>query len=143
MIFECQATGFPVPTLFWTIEGNRSLIFPGNRLNNIEASTTVDGRNILSISNIDRTDNGMVIGKSLIILVNQFSFKLIFLLYLVCSSVNPVGSVSTRVVLSVNIQDESPPPIIIQGPINQTLPIKSVASLPCRAIGKPKPTISW
>lgn len=97
----------------------------------------------MSISNIDRTDNGMVIGESLIILVNQFSSLLIFLLYLVCSSVNPVGSVSTRVVLSVNIQDESPPPIIIQGPINQTLPIKSVASLPCRAIGKPKPTISW
>lgn len=122
MIFECQATGYPEPTLFWTIEGNRSLILPGTRTKNIEASLTADGGSILSIDEIDRADNGKVV---------------------VCSAVNSVGSVSTRVVLSVNLQDDSPPPLIIQGPMNQTLPIKSVASLPCKVSGNPQPVVSW
>ncbi|KAL7043559.1 hypothetical protein ACKWTF_001570 [Chironomus riparius] len=122
VIFECQATGYPEPTLFWTIEGNRSLILPGMKLKKSEATLTADGGSILSINEIDRSDNGKVV---------------------VCSAVNSVGSVSTRVVLSVNLQDDSPPPQIIQGPVNQTLPTKSVASLPCRAIGTPKPVISW
>jgi roundabout, axon guidance receptor 2 len=122
VIFECQATGYPEPTLFWTIEGNRSLLLPGTNAGHIEASTTADGGSILSIDEIDRSDNGKVV---------------------VCSAVNSVGSVSTRVVLSVNLQDDTPPPQIIQGPVNQTLPIKSVAVLPCKVIGTPKPVISW
>jgi roundabout, axon guidance receptor 2 len=122
VIFECQATGYPEPTLFWTIEGNRSLILPGIKTKNVEASSTADGGSILSIDEIDRSDNGKVV---------------------VCSAVNSVGSVSTRVVLSVNLQDDSPPPLIIQGPMNQTLPIKSVASLPCRVSGNPQPVVSW
>lgn len=122
VIFECQATGYPEPTLFWTIEGNRSLILPGIKMKNVEASLTADGGSILSIDEIDRSDNGKVV---------------------VCSAVNSVGSVSTRVVLSVNLQDDSPPPLIIQGPMNQTLPIKSVASLPCRVSGNPQPVVSW
>ncbi|CAO1323968.1 unnamed protein product [Diamesa serratosioi] len=122
VFFECQATGYPEPTLFWTIEGNRSLIFPGFHSKNIEASATSDGGSILSITEIDRTDNGKII---------------------VCSAVNSVGSVSTRVMLSVNLQDDSPPPLIAQGPVNQTLPIKSVATLPCRVYGNPKPIVSW
>jgi hypothetical protein len=122
VIFECQANGYPEPTLFWTIEGNRSLILPGAKTKNIEASSTADGGSVLSIDEIDRTDNGKVI---------------------VCSAVNSVGSVSTRVVLSVNLQDDSPPPLIIQGPMNQTLPIKSVASLPCKTSGTPRPVVSW
>ncbi|KAG5676557.1 hypothetical protein PVAND_006381 [Polypedilum vanderplanki] len=89
VIFECQATGYPEPTLFWTIEGNRTLILPGIKSKNIEASLTADGGSILSIDEIDRSDNGKVI---------------------VCSAVNSVGSVSTRVVLTVNLQDDTPPP---------------------------------
>ncbi len=36
-----------------------------------------------------------------------------------------------------------PPPIITQGPANQTLPLKSVAILPCKASGHSQPQISW
>ena len=122
VLFECQAKGYPKPTLFWSIEGNRTLLFPGAKYDNIETTETADGGSILSITNIDRSDNGKVI---------------------VCSAVNGVGSVSTRVVLSLNLQDDKPPPIIMQGPANQTLPIKSVATLPCRAVGIPTPIISW
>lgn len=122
LLFECQATGFPNPTIFWSIEGNRTLLFSDTRLGNMETTTTADGGTILSVSNIDRTDNGKVI---------------------VCSAVNSVGSISTRAVINVNLQDDRPPPLIIEGPSNQTLPIKSVTTLPCRAVGEPKPVISW
>lgn len=39
--------------------------------------------------------------------------------------------------------EETPPPIIELGPANQTLPLKSVASLPCRVVGNPIPKIHW
>ncbi|XP_049536021.1 roundabout homolog 1-like [Anopheles darlingi] len=121
-LFECQATGHPYPTLFWSIEGNRTLLLPGSRAGNVEVTKNADGTSVLSISRIDREDNGRVV---------------------VCSAVNNVGSVSTRVVLSVNLQHDRPPPLILQGPVNQTLPIKSVATLPCKASGVPTPVISW
>lgn len=121
-IFECQANGSPKPTTYWSIEGNRTLMFPGFKYDRIEVTLTLEGRTLLSIQNIQRTDTGKII---------------------VCSAVNGVGSTSTRVVLSINTQEERPPPIIVQGPANQTLPIKSVAILPCRTIGGPVVTIAW
>ena len=36
-----------------------------------------------------------------------------------------------------------PPPIIELGPANQTLALKSSASLPCRAVGTPPPIVNW
>lgn len=38
---------------------------------------------------------------------------------------------------------DRPPPIIRQGPANQTLGVDSVALLKCQASGEPVPTISW
>ena len=37
---------------------------------------------------------------------------------------------------------DRPPPIIQLGPVNQTLPIRTVATLPCQASGTHE-TISW
>lgn len=39
--------------------------------------------------------------------------------------------------------DSRPPPIIHQGPQNQTLPVSSIAMLPCLASGEPAPVIRW
>lgn len=39
--------------------------------------------------------------------------------------------------------EEIPPPIIELGPANQTLPLKSEAWLPCRAVGIPTPRVHW
>lgn len=36
-----------------------------------------------------------------------------------------------------------PPPIIEVGPANQTLPLHSVATLPCQAGGDPPPKVRW
>lgn len=39
--------------------------------------------------------------------------------------------------------DDVPPPIMEIGPSNQTLPLQSVANLPCQARGSPPPVIKW
>ena len=39
--------------------------------------------------------------------------------------------------------DPRPPPIIHQGPQNQTLPVDSVAMMVCSCSGSPKPAIRW
>lgn len=121
-IFECDAIGYPTPTLFWSIEGDRSLIFPGSKVKNIEASTSDDDVNVLSIYQLKPSDNGKII---------------------VCSAVNSVGSISTRVVLSVSQLDDAPPPLIIHGPLNQTLVTGTMTTMPCKAAGNPQPLVSW
>lgn len=97
-------------------------MFPGSKHDRVEITVTPEGRSILSISKIQRTDAGKII---------------------VCSAVNSVGSISSRVVLTLNTQEERPPPIIVQGPTNQTLPIKSMATLLCKTMGNPIPVVSW
>lgn len=62
---------------------------------------------------------------------------------MICSAVNPAGSASWKAKLVVMSPEDHPPPIIIQGPMNQTLPFKTVGILPCKAIGNPAPVISW
>jgi len=44
---------------------------------------------------------------------------------------------------SVAEVDPRPPPIIHQGPQNQTLPINSIALLQCLASGEPAPSVRW
>ena len=39
--------------------------------------------------------------------------------------------------------DDQPPPIIAIGPANQTLPVNTIAVLPCAASGTPRPAIRW
>ena len=43
--------------------------------------------------------------------------------------------------IDVSKEVDRPPPIIQLGPVNQTLPIRTSASLPCQASGDE--TISW
>lgn len=120
--FECKASGQPPPIFFWSIEGNRSLIFPPNHFDRFETTITPESSSILTLPTTAKSDNGLVV---------------------VCSAVNAVGSISVRARLTISSQEDRPPPIILLGPVNQTLPIKSVANLICKAIGTPTPIISW
>ncbi|XP_022250444.1 roundabout homolog 2-like, partial [Limulus polyphemus] len=54
--------------------------------------------------------------------------------------------------LQINIDSESPsskavadlpPPVIVLGPVNQTLPHRTLAMLPCEASGTPTPHVTW
>ncbi|KAH8419317.1 hypothetical protein KR222_004805, partial [Zaprionus bogoriensis] len=122
VLFECQASGNPRPTLYWSVEGNSSLLLPGYRDGRLEVTLTPEGRSVLSIARFAREDSGKVV---------------------VCNALNAVGSVSSRTVVTLDTQFELPPPIIEQGPVNQTLPVKSIVVLPCRTLGTPAPQISW
>ncbi|EDW63864.2 protein sax-3 isoform X1 [Drosophila virilis] len=121
--FECRASGNPKPTIFWTIKNNSTLIFPGAPpLDRFHSLNTEEGHSILTLTRFQRTDKDLVI---------------------VCNAMNEVASITSRVQLTLDSQEDRPPPIIIAGPVNQTLPIKSLATLQCKAIGLPNPTISW
>lgn len=121
--FECHASGSPRPTIFWSLdEGNRSIIFPGMAIGQFNASSSIEGLSVLTINQVQRSDNGLVV---------------------ICNALNAVGSISARAKLAISSLDDRPPPIIIRGPVNQTLPVKSVARLECVAIGVPTPVISW
>ena len=58
-----------------------------------------------------------------------------------CGAVSQSGSVIARAEIDVAKEVDRPPPIIQLGPVNQTLPIRTSASLPCQASGDE--TISW
>lgn len=100
----------------------RTLIYPGIPSGSFEAFSSPDGHSTLLLRNAQVHDSGRVI---------------------ICSALNVAGSASTRTRLTVTSKEDRPPPVIIRGPVNQTLPISSVAILSCEASGNPKPVISW
>lgn len=108
--------------MFWSLEGNRTIVFPGTSRGKYHASMVLDGVTVLTINDTNKNDTGNTI---------------------VCSAVNFAGSSFVRGKLSVTSDDDRPPPIITNGPSNQTLPIKSMAVFPCNAIGTPEPIIAW
>ncbi|CAH1124968.1 unnamed protein product [Ceutorhynchus assimilis] len=120
--FHCHLTGSPKPLIFWSFEGDRSLIYPGSSAGNYEAFTSPEGQSTLILKNAQIQNSGTVI---------------------ICSGVNEAGSISTRTRLTVTSKEDRPPPVIFRGPSNQTLPIHSMAYLICEAHGTPKPVISW
>lgn len=108
--------------MFWSLEGNNSLIFPGITWDRYKASISIDGKSLLTIQGATKEDSGTTI---------------------VCSAVNSAGATTSRAKLIVTSEDERPPPVIIIGPSNQTLPLKSIAEFQCTANGNPEPVISW
>ena len=59
-----------------------------------------------------------------------------------CAAVSESGSILSRAEVNVAKEADRPPPIIQLGPVNQTLPIRTSASLPCQASGA-HDAISW
>lgn len=115
--FECVASGNPPPSVFWTKEGSQMLMFPDNSYGHTHVTT--DGT--LQIRGVQKDDAG----------------------YFVCSALSVAGSATTRAFLQVTSVDDIPPPIIQIGPANQTLPVGSMVTLPCRATGAPTPRVRW
>ena len=56
--------------------------------------------------------------------------------FFVCSAFSVAGSIATKAYLEVTAMADEPPPIIDIGPANQTLPVNTLAILPCEASGK-------
>ncbi|RZF44477.1 hypothetical protein LSTR_LSTR002250 [Laodelphax striatellus] len=115
--FDCVAEGNPPPSVFWSKEGSQVLMFPGNSYGHLHV--TLEGS--LHIQGVQREDAG----------------------FLVCSALSVAGSTTVRAFLQVTSVDDVPPPIVEIGPANQTLPLQSVANLPCQARGSPPPRVKW
>ncbi|GLD74207.1 roundabout homolog 1 isoform X1, partial [Lates japonicus] len=119
--FQCEATGNPQPAIFWQREGSQNLLFsyqPPQPSSRFSVSQTGD----LTITDAERSDMG----------------------YYSCQALNIAGSVITKALLEVtDVVSDRPPPVIRQGPTNQTVAVDGTVVLNCVAAGNPTPTILW
>uniref|UniRef100_A0A3B4CUJ4 Roundabout, axon guidance receptor, homolog 1 (Drosophila) n=1 Tax=Pygocentrus nattereri TaxID=42514 RepID=A0A3B4CUJ4_PYGNA len=119
--FQCEATGNPQPAIFWQREGSQNLLFsyqPPQPSSRFSVSQTGD----LTIMDVQRSDGGL------------YS----------CQALNIAGSVITKALLEVtDVVSDRPPPVIRQGPENQTVAVDGTVVLNCIATGTPMPTLLW
>ncbi|KAM4627321.1 roundabout homolog 2 isoform 2-T2 [Polymixia lowei] len=119
--FPCETKGNPQPAVFWQKEGSQNLLFP-NQPQQPNSRFSVSPSGDLTITSVQRTDAG----------------------YYICQALTVAGSILAKAQLEVtDVLTDRPPPIIRQGPSNQTLGVDSVALLKCQASGDPIPSISW
>ncbi|KAK1343749.1 hypothetical protein QTO34_014302 [Cnephaeus nilssonii] len=60
-----------------------------------------------------------------------------------CVAENMVGKAEASATLTVQVIADRPPPVIRQGPVNQTVAVDGTLVLSCVATGSPVPTILW
>ncbi|XP_067849522.1 roundabout homolog 2 [Heptranchias perlo] len=119
--FPCETKGNPQPAVFWQKEGSQNLLFP-NQPPQPSGRFSVSPTGDLTITNIQRSDAG----------------------YYICQALTVAGSILAKAQLEVtDVLTDRPPPIIRQGPANQTLGVDGTTLLKCQATGEPIPTISW
>ncbi|XP_034723185.1 roundabout homolog 2 isoform X2 [Etheostoma cragini] len=119
--FQCGTTGNPPPAIFWQKEGSQMLLFPGQPpLQSGRYSVSMSGD--LTITDVHPEDSG----------------------FYICQAISVAGSVLTKALLEVEGGPSGRvPPIIRQGPANQTVSRGATAQLHCRVIGGPSVKISW
>ncbi|XP_068126601.1 roundabout homolog 1 isoform X6 [Hyperolius riggenbachi] len=119
--FQCEATGNPQPAIFWQKEGSQNLLFsyqPPQSSSRFSVSQTGD----LTIINVQKADVG----------------------YYICQTLNVAGSITAKAYLEVtDVVADRPPPVIRQGPQNQTVAVDGTLVLDCVATGVPVPTVHW
>ncbi|KAF7700364.1 hypothetical protein HF521_003322 [Silurus meridionalis] len=116
-MFPCETKGNPQPAVFWQKEGSQNLLFP-NQPQQPSSRFSVSPSGDLTITGVQRADGG----------------------YYICQALTVAGSILAKAQLEVtDVLTDRPPPIIRQGPANQTLGVDSVALLKCRASGEPHP----
>ncbi|XP_069331122.1 roundabout homolog 2 isoform X4 [Eulemur rufifrons] len=119
--FPCETKGNPQPAVFWQKEGSQNLLFP-NQPQQPNSRYSVSPTGDLTITNIQRSDAG----------------------YYICQALTVAGSILAKAQLEVtDVLTDRPPPIILQGPANQTLAVDGTALLKCKATGDPLPVIGW
>uniref|UniRef100_A0A8C1P699 Uncharacterized protein n=1 Tax=Cyprinus carpio TaxID=7962 RepID=A0A8C1P699_CYPCA len=119
--FQCGTQGNPLPAVFWQKEGSQMLLFPGQPPSQSgRYSVSMSGE--LSISDVHSEDSG----------------------YYICQAISVAGSVLAKALLEVETgPSDLVPPIIRQGPANQTLALGSSALLQCHVMGSPIPSVRW
>ncbi|KAL6115992.1 uncharacterized protein ACO6RY_00702 [Pungitius sinensis] len=119
--FQCGTTGNPQPAIFWQKEGSQMLLFPGQPPSQSgRYSVSMSGE--LTIADVHPEDSG----------------------FYICQAISVAGSVLTKALLEVEGGPSGRvPPIIRQGPANQTVSRGATAQLHCHVNGGPSVRISW
>uniref|UniRef100_A0A673Z6Q0 Roundabout, axon guidance receptor, homolog 3 (Drosophila) n=1 Tax=Salmo trutta TaxID=8032 RepID=A0A673Z6Q0_SALTR len=119
--FLCGTKGNPPPAVFWQKEGSQILLFPiQEAAQSGRYSVSLSGE--LTITDVLSEDSG----------------------YYICQAISVAGSILTKALLEVeSAPSDRVPPIIRQGPANQTLAPGSTAQLQCHVMGNPLPSIQW
>uniref|UniRef100_A0A673Z6G0 Roundabout, axon guidance receptor, homolog 3 (Drosophila) n=1 Tax=Salmo trutta TaxID=8032 RepID=A0A673Z6G0_SALTR len=118
--FLCGTKGNPPPAVFWQKEGSQILLFPiQEAAQSGRYSVSLSGE--LTITDVLSEDSG----------------------YYICQAISVAGSILTKALLEVETPSDRVPPIIRQGPANQTLAPGSTAQLQCHVMGNPLPSIQW
>nr|XP_023690597.1 roundabout homolog 3 isoform X2 [Paramormyrops kingsleyae] len=119
--FLCGTKGNPPPAVFWQKEGTQILLFPSQPPSQSgRFSVSLSGE--LTIADVRSEDSG----------------------YYICQAISVAGSILTKALLEVeNAPSDRIPPIIRQGPANQTLSLGATAQLHCHVMGNPLPSIQW
>ncbi|XP_017566546.1 roundabout homolog 2-like isoform X1 [Pygocentrus nattereri] len=119
--FHCGTQGNPPPAVFWQKEGTQMLLFPGQPPSQAgRYSVSMSGE--LTIKDVHSEDSG----------------------YYVCQAISVAGSAISKAMLEVKPgPSDRVPPIIRQGPANQTLARGSTVLLQCHVTGSPPPSIRW
>ncbi|KAF0297409.1 Roundabout 2 [Amphibalanus amphitrite] len=116
--FECGAAGHPAPLIYWTAATSGEALFAGDSRGRF--SVGADGS--LRVEEARRSDRG----------------------YYSCTALNAVGSEVARAHLEVaESSSVRPPPVLAVLPGNQTLPLKSLALMPCRPADGQQSAVSW
>ncbi|XP_006867741.1 PREDICTED: roundabout homolog 3 [Chrysochloris asiatica] len=120
--FQCETKGNPQPAIFWQKEGSQVLLFPRQLMDKPTGRFLVSPRGQLNITEVQRGDAG----------------------YYVCQAVSVAGSILAKARLEIKEASlDGLPPVILQGPPNQTLALGSSVWLPCRVTGNPQPSVQW
>uniref|UniRef100_A0A8C6WW74 Ig-like domain-containing protein n=1 Tax=Neogobius melanostomus TaxID=47308 RepID=A0A8C6WW74_9GOBI len=129
--FTCQAenrVGKAEASAYLTIRARRRtislLLRPSvpNQPTQGDSHVSVSVSGELTISSVQRSDAG----------------------YYICQALTVAGSIMAKAQLEVaDALKDRPPPIIRQGPSNQTQALGSVTVLRCQASGDPEPTVTW
>uniref|UniRef100_A0A672NWG2 Roundabout homolog 2-like n=1 Tax=Sinocyclocheilus grahami TaxID=75366 RepID=A0A672NWG2_SINGR len=119
--FLCGTKGNPPPAVFWQKEGSQVLLFPSQPPSQSgRFSVSLSGE--LTIIDVHSEDSG----------------------YYICQAISVAGSILTKALLEVeSTPSDRIPPIIRQGPANQTLTPGTTAQLQCHVMGNPLPSIQW
>jgi hypothetical protein len=114
LTIECNARGKPQPVIYWAKSGQLPSSAAGSDAKQQMASAGQDDFIILENGNL---------------FIEQLSKK--YEGTYLCQASNEHGSIETKTNLVVKSVQSKPPPIIVYGPQNQTIPINTQATLEC------------